>query len=627
MISLLAGNSRILLTVDERGSWEQLYYPYPGLHQQLRQIRLGLLDRDERQLEWVDHEGEPPSVGYVDGTNVCRTRCERMGLEMTVDDAVHPDRDMIVRRISVSNPSSEPRRISIFHYQSMQLAGSPHRETAYWDERRGGLHHYKRSYHMQFIGRPRFDGYSCGEHTLKGLEGSHADAEDGKLMGNDVSHGSTDSIGQWDVDLAPREQKDVHLFVLIGRSRQEVHDLHAGIEGRDPAMYLTETVGYWNRWVEDKHRQPSYDLSDRVLDVYRRSLFVVRNCTSENGAVIASPDAMILREGGDGYEYCWWRDGAYVSMAMSEVGMHRASRAFLRFAARCQEADGSFLHRHFPDGKLGPTWHPPERIQLDQTASVVQAAHHLYRCTGDVEELLAHWDLVRKAADFIMGFVGDDDLPRPNYDLWEERFVTGTYATGMAVKGLEAAAAVAKALGRRYDFWAQTAEDMRAAALEHLWDDDAGRFRRSVHPVDDTVDASCLLVELFPPGDPRYRQLADALEERLWQDPVGGIARYEDDEYFGDENPWVICTLWLARARLRLGDRERCKELIEWAADRAVASDLLPEQVDSDSGERRGVVPLVWSHSTFLEVVNAYSSDPARLAAREVPRAQEVRSA
>lgn len=620
MISLLAGNSRILLTVASTGAWEQLYYPYPGLHQQLRRVRLGLRDAEQGTLQWLD-EGTPPAVEYLEDTNVCRCTYDRDGLRLTVDDAVHPDRDLIIRRIRISNPGQTTRSINLFHYQSLQLAGSAYRETAYWDDERGGLHHYKRSYHMQFVGRPRFDGYSCGEHTLKGLEGSYVDAEDGELLGNGVSHGSADSIGQWDLRIGPGAMEEVSLFVLIGRTREAVHELYDSIDGRNADMYLHETVGYWHRWVEDKRGSPDYDLSQRALAVYRRSLFVLRHCSARNGATIASPDSMIFRDGGDGYEYCWWRDGAYISQAMCAVGMHEGARAFLRFARQCQEPDGSFLHRHFPDGKIGPTWHPPQRIQVDQTASVVQSVHHLYRATGDVEELLTHWNLVRDAADFLMNFV-EDELPKPSYDLWEERFITGTYSTGMVVQALEAAANIAKALGRRHEFWAGAAASMRAAASERLWNEERGCFLRSIKPLDDTLDASVLLVDLLPPGDPRHEQVADSIEAALWQDGTGGVARYTGDTYFGNENPWIICTLWLARARLRLGDLERCKQLIEWAAEQAVGVDLLPEQVDAASGERRGVVPLVWSHSTFIELVNEYAA--ARRRSRAMERHAEV---
>lgn len=597
----------MLLTRNEHGSWENLYFPYPGMHEQLRRIRVGLRDERDGQLHWLDTgEGPAPVLQYLDDTDVGRATYKRAGLQITIDDAVHPDRDFIIRRIRISNPGTEERRVKLFHYQSLQLAGSAYRETAYWDAERCSLHHYKRSYHMQFVGHPRFDGFNCGEHTLKGLDGSYVDAEVGDLSGDVISHGAADSIGQWNLDVPQDGSVEVALFVFTGRTKEEVHALHDGVDLTQPDMYIEEAIGYWNRWLEDKRDVLDYDLSPKTMSVYRRSLLVLRHCSAANGAIIASPDGMTMRDGGDGYEYCWWRDGAYISQAMCTVGMQKSARAFLRFARQCQEPNGSFLHRHFPDGKIGPTWHPPHRIQVDQTASVVQTAYHLYRSTGDVEDLLTCWDLVRDAADFLMDFV-EDRLPKPSYDLWEERYITGAYGTGMVVQALEAAANIAKALGRRHEFWAEAATSMRAAALDAFWNEETQCFRRSTDLSDDAIDASMLLVDLLPPGDPRHEQLADNIEEALWQDGVGGIARYTGDVYLGTENPWIICTLWLARARLRLGDLDRCRELIGWAAERTAGIDLLPEQVDAASGERRGVVPLPWSHATFLELVNEYS--------------------
>ena len=129
-----------------------------------------------------------------------------------------------------------------------------------------------------------------------------------------------------------------------------------------------------------------------------------------------------------------------------------------------------------------------------------------------------------------------------------------------------------------------------AAARTHLWDADLGRFVRSIAPRDAKQDASVLLalkLGLLPWADPRARAVVDGVEKRLWVPGIGGLARYEGDAYYGSENPWIVCTLWLAEARLRLGDRTRCRELIEWVADRATPTGLLPEQVDHVNGEAR----------------------------------------
>jgi alpha,alpha-trehalase len=622
MISLLSGNSRILLTVDERGGWAQLYFPYPGLHQQLQQTRVGLFDEATKDFSWVDQEGDPPvEAGYLEESNVARTRLQRLGLDVVLDDMVHPNLDLIVRRITLRNPGPRSRRMRVFHYQSLNIAGSLYQGTAYWDADRKTVNHYKGSYYFQIQGQPEFSHFSCGEHTLKGLQGSYVDAEDGQLGGNPISHGAADSVVQWDLEVPSGQERSVHLLVMIGRSRRQVNEMFRHIGDRDPALFTAECVGYGNHWARHKQVELAPGLSQRARDIYRRSLFVMRDCQAASGAILASPDSRTLKWGGDTYTYNWWRDSAYVAKAMSEAGLYRNAMQLINFAGQCQEEEGYFLHRHLPDGSLGSTWHPPPFLQVDQTASVIDAIHHQYEESGNLDELLQSWQTVRKAADFLMTFVDARGLPRPSFDLWEEKKTVNAYTVAAVVRGLNAAARIGKALAKRSEFWSEAAARMHQAALEHLWNPRRNTFYKSIDPVDDTVDAStllALLIDFLPPTDPRFAQVVKAVEERLWVQGPGGIARYEGDQYYGPENPWVICTLWLAQCHLKLGNPERARELIEWAAGTASATDLLPEQIESQSGEHTSVTPLVWSHSTFVEAVHAYSRRPVR----EAPRAE-----
>jgi len=611
MISLLCGNQRLLLTIDERGAWAQLYFPRPGMHQQLQGARVGLFDEASKQFAWVDQEGEVPvEMRYLDDSNACRTTLLRMGLDVMLDDVVHPNLDLVIRRIAIRNPGPTTRRVRVFRYQSLNIAGSMYQDTAYWDPETKTVTHYKGNFYFQMSGKPDFDDASCGEHTLKGLKGSYVDAEDGTLQGGVISHGAADSVVQWNVEVPPGQERAVHLMTVIGGSRRQVTEATRGLAGRDAALYLAETVGYGNQWARNKQATIATDLSPQVGHAYRRSLYVLHDCQATNGSIIASPDSRTLKSGGDTYTYNWWRDGAYICRAMSEVGLHRDASAFLSFAGQCQEEEGSFLHRHLPDGTLGSTWHPPPFLQVDQTASVVEAVWHHYEVTGDLDELLRSWQLVRRGADFLMGFVDERGLPRPSYDLWEEKKNVNTYTVAAVVAGLRAASHVGRALAKRSEFWAQAAERMASAAVQHLWNPAKHTFYKAIDPVDASVDASTLLAlrcGLLSPDDPRYAQVVAAVEARLSSNPHGGIARYEGDVYYGGENPWIICTLWLAQCHLALGNRERCRQLIEWCAATAGPTHLLAEQIDAETGEHTSVTPLVWSHSTFIEAVNDYT--------------------
>lgn len=614
MISLLSGNSRLLLTVDESGNWAHLYYPYPGLHQHLLSSRLGFFDETSKQFQWVGQDGQSHTrSGYLGGSNVGRTNLHLLDLEVTLDDMVHPNLDVIIRRITIKNPGGAARRLRVFQYQSLNVEGGLFQGTAYWDAERKTLNHYKRSYYFQLRGEPDFDNFSCGEHTLKGLQGSYVDAEDGELLGSVVSHGAADSVGQWNLRVGPGEEKTLHLFVMAERSRRLVNELHRALDGKDPSLYTAEAIEYGNHWMAKHKLADNSGLSDQATRVYDRSVIVIRDCQATNGSIIASPDPQTLKWGGDNYTYNWWRDGAYVSRAMSEVGLHRNAVSFLRFAAKCQEEEGYFVHRHFPDGSVGSTWHPPPFIQIDQTASVIDAVLRYYECSGRLDELMPSWELVRKAADFIMNYVDQTGLPKPSYDLWEEKKSINVYTVAMAIRGLRSAAQIGQALGKRVDYWTEAADRMENAAIPRFWNVTTSTLYKSLDSTDQTVDAAALLAllaGLLKPTDEHYARIVQTVEERLWSKPHGGLARYEGDQYYGRENPWIVCTLWLAQCHLALGNVERCRELIEWCAAHAGPTQLFPEQFDSETGHARSVTPLVWSHSTFIETVNAYIRRP-----------------
>jgi GH15 family glucan-1,4-alpha-glucosidase len=116
------------------------------------------------------------------------------------------------------------------------------------------------------------------------------------------------------------------------------------------------------------------------------------------------------------------------------------------------------------------------------------------------------------------------------------------------------------------------------------------------------------------------------LEEKLWVPGKGGLARYENDLYHRKEgrinsNPWVICTLWLAKwyiAKARkIKDLEKALELINWAADSSLETGIMPEQIDPFTGESLSVAPLTWSHAEFVDTVIRYQEKKIKLRLKE----------
>jgi oligosaccharide amylase len=609
MITQLTGNGRILLTINEGGEWSDLFYPYPGEFQHLRDARIGIYDVADRKFSWLRHGGPFEITQVPDtSTSVPETQYRGMGLEVRDQEHVHPNHDLIVRAFRIR--SSTDRKLRLFAYNSFKIEESMYQETAYVDPELHSVVHYKRNYYFELFSEPGFSRAVCGEHTLKGLRGTYVDAEDGLLEGGTISHGAADSAIQWDFDGRADREVVIRFYIALGRSLEATRRLRDYVRSGDPTRFEREAQAFWATWLARHPPQATPGLGDRPRRLYQASVLVLRHVAGQNGSIIASPDTASLIIGGDTYNYCWWRDGGYISKAMDEAGLYDNAHRFLKFAAQCQRPDGSFIHRHFPDGTIGSTWHPPPFLQIDQTGTVIAAVWHHFKLRADLDVLLDFWPMVKSAAEFLLKFRDlPTGLPRPSFDLWEEREGIHTYSTGVVAHALERASRIALELGKDGERYRQVAEAMREAAITHFWDDARGRFVRSINPRDDRLDASVLLalkLGLLPWTDPRARIAVDNIDARLWNKRVGGLARFEGDTYYGLENPWIICSLWLAEARLMLGDRDRCRDILQWVADHAEPGYLLPEQVDAQSGAARSATPLAWSHSTYVDVMHKY---------------------
>ena len=146
---------------------------------------------------------------------------------------------------------------------------------------------------------------------------------------------------------------------------------------------------------------------------------------------------------------------------------------------------------------------------------------------------------------------------------------------------------------------------MRETAVRKLYDASTGRFKRGVG--DDTIDASAFsawYLGLVKADDPMAVGTMKAIEKELTR-PQGGVSRYMGDGYQGYMNSWPLCTLWLAQWYIRRKEPGKALGLMEWCAKNTSSTGLMPEQVGKDC-EPVSVLPLAWSHSTFILTVIEY---------------------
>ncbi len=646
------GNGELLITFDDHYRVRDIYYPRVGMpnHTQGEVQRFGVWA--DGTFAWIDEPGWKRQLRYKPDTMVTEVRLvhEQMGIELQCNDAVDYSSPVFFRKIKVFDLLGRTRDVRIFFHHDLSINGSPVGDTVNYDPSTAGLVHYKDDIYFAINAcderKCGIDHWATGAKRIGSAEGTWRDAEDGALSRNAIAQGSVDSTVGFNLQLQPNGSSYVIYWMAAGRDYSSVKQLNQKIWTKTPQRMLDRTEAYWRLWA-CKEPVDFSPLPEPLRDLFIRSQLILRTQIDNGGAIIAANDTDIAHFAGDTYSYMWPRDGALVDQALVLSGHGELSRAFFRFCAEAIEPDGFFLHKYNPSGTLASSWHPwmvDQRkvlpIQQDETALVVWALRNHFNVFRDVEFIkpLYH-PLIIRPAQWMLEHRDHNGLPKPSWDLWEDRRGVHLWTVAATLGGLNAAAEFARDMGAT-DHAAEFTEGanrMRGAMMRHMWVEKEQRFARMVTPLDDgtyrldltsdSANAALFMFDALPADHPAVVAEMHALRQRLWvQTSIGGMARYERDYYHQIErhevekipgNPWVICTLWLALHRIAsaqtLVELEDALEYLEWTRERALSSGILAEQFNPHTGAPVSVSPLTWSHATVMTVVMKYLLTHAEL--------------
>jgi len=666
--ALVVGNGSLLATFDDDLQLRDLYYPYVGMedHTAYGDVHKVGVWIEGKGLKWFDDKSWKIDVQYrpesLVGNSILRN--EELGIEIYAHDYVHPVRNILVRHFLVQSIDGETKNIRIFFNHDLHIYGDKQKDTAFYEPYTNSIIHYRQKRYFliggetsnptecttgRYLGEYEsilhskeqikscgINSYSIGKAEYQGLEGTWKDAEDGNLSNTTVDQGSVDSTIGIHCIVEPDQKTEVTMWMCFGKSLGDVVELQQFILTEGQERLQRNCQNYWKSWVNKTNRNFG-SLSDSIVDLYKRSLLIIRLHADNNGGILAAADADIMEFNRDTYTYVWPRDGAFVSLALDDANYLEVTRRFFEFCCRNQTKDGYMLHKYNPDGSIGSTWHPWFQdgkaqlpIQEDETALVIYAMWKHFEKVQDFEFLQEMFEsFIKKAAQFLCDFrEKSTGLPLPSYDPWEEHRGVFTYTVACTIAGLHAAAQISHILGHHNhsEKYQNAADEIKQAMLFHLFDEEQNRFLKMIRREDgktierdSTPDASISVIwkiGVLPPDDPRVISTMEQLEKMLTvQTEVGGLARYTIDYYHSKiepslevpGNPWFITTLWnaqwkIARAQTQ-EDLEEPRKVLEWVVKYASKSGLLAEQLHPTTGAPLSVAPLTWSHATYVETV------------------------
>jgi GH15 family glucan-1,4-alpha-glucosidase len=637
---IVLSNGELHVGLNTFGMVHDFYYPYVGFENHsagsgLRHMVGVYVDGITSWLdsgEWTFHFSYPHTA--LIGNTVAKN--EKLGIILEFDDTVDAEMSVLIRNIHVINHFDTQREIKLYMHQAFAIGDSrSNTDTAQYLPDSDAILHYRGRRAFVISGQTdnhAFDQFSIGLFGDEQHEGSFRDAEDGELSGNLVEHGRVDSTIGFTLTIEPRSSARAHYWIAAGMSTREALYIHRQVQEQGVHTRIHKTALWWQEWL-----RPAIDAAIKLPKEYQdrfiESMMIVKSQLDKRGAVIASTDSSLLNYSKDGYAYSWPRDGANVVWPLIRLGYHQEAYRFFEFCQRGLHPNGYLMHKYRADGALGSSWHPyvhgknndivAPPIQEDETALVVFVFVQFYNLSKDSSLIKDFYhSMIKPMANFMAEFIDETTgLPRPSYDLWEERFLINTHTTAVTYGALLAASELATITGDEVSAvkWRNAADDIQAAAQKYLFNQDRQALYRGLLVEDGeiTYDAtldnaaifSSFMFGLFAGDSHEMKASIKAVEETFGTSTdTPGLPRYENDPYRRrDEsisgNWWYITTLWKAQYDIENGNLDAATATIEWIHDHMISTGMMGEQIDPRTHEIIAPAPLTWSHAEYISTL------------------------
>src|SRR3989339_243046 len=416
---IILGNGNMLVCLDKNACIRDFYYPYVGQenHVSGNHHRIGIYV--DGKFSWIYDGHWNLLLKYKKDTLVSEVIAHNneLGIELIINEAVHCQKNILLRRVQVKN---------------------------LWEGKRENK---------------LFTDYATGNSGVQGKEGTWKDAEDGFLSKNAIEHGSVDSTIGFTLFLDKNQSKPVDYWITVGEKHQVVCQLRDIIMQKGLTELMKETEEHWKKWVHKKEVN-FYHLGESIQDLFFRSLLIIRAQTDNHGAIIAANDTHTFHFKKDTYSYMWPRDGALVARSLDKMGHQDITAMFFQFCVGLISEGNYLLPKYRPDGSVGSSWHPwlkGDKLQLpiqeDETGLILDALwKHYLQHKNPVLIKKMYKSFIQPAGDFLLDFRDvETKLPKESYDLWEEKLGVHTFTCSTVYAGLLAAKNFAEIFGNKND--------------------------------------------------------------------------------------------------------------------------------------------------------------------------------
>jgi len=206
------------------------------------------------QFAWIEDAGWQRSLKYLPDTLVTNVllRHERLGLEITCNDAVDFHEPVYFRRAVVKDLIGKDRDVRLFSHWTCRSAARrwATQQLRPADQQRGRRVQGRRVLPVQRVRREQVRDRQLGhrDQACARAEGTWRDAEDGQLGRNAISQGSVDATIGFNLQV-PRNGTSYVTSWLRVHVVTRGQGLNQRILEKGPDRMIGGPTPYWNLWV------------------------------------------------------------------------------------------------------------------------------------------------------------------------------------------------------------------------------------------------------------------------------------------------------------------------------------------------------------------------------------------
>lgn len=645
---IVLGNGGFLVNIDRWLQIRDVFFPFVGQYNHLNghAHKIGLMEN--HKFIWLNDDSWKRTISYQKDCLVTDNKAinKEIGLQITFNDTVVHNKNILLRKITINNEQSKKRNITLFFHQDFHLYGDGIGDTALFHPISRSIIHYKKStYFLLGLNSEEEESlikdYEIGEHVQQKKE----------LKKTAIAQGNVDSLFSTTIELEPVNKKIIYFYLIAGECFEEVFSEQKYLLEKTPEALLQNTKNHHKNWLQ-KIKPNISIFSQDLQQLFKKSLLIINTQIDKGGAIIAANDSDNMQFNKDTYSYMWPRDGALVAISLIKAGYPEIAVSFFRFCSEVVHKDGFLLHKYNPDRTLGSSWHPwvfkdkhSLPIQEDETALCLHALWVYYKQTNDKELIKELYDsFIKPAGEFLADYRYDNGLPKESYDLWEERRGIFVFTIASVVAGLDAAEKLGQIVKDKKfcDVCVSNRIIIKNALTKYFYESQEGYFMRSVSfengivEKDTALDSSVYALFEFDILDVSDEMLVSTMRKvNEWlriKTNIGGIARYYKDYYHKKSediekipgNPWIICTLWYAKYLIKkASNQEELNEamsLLNWTCEHASTTNTLAEQIHPITGEPLSVSPLTWSHAELIDTMTNYANKYDELSKKRIDK-------